>query len=72
MKANQIHLDDTWTDWDKEFNVLATTNSGKDIAVATLKWGQGIYIVTGIQNETQAGVKANSPLMENLIHFAMI
>ena len=71
VKSGQVHIDDTWTGWDKEFNVLATTNSGQDIVVATLNWGRGMYIVTGIQNETQEDVKANSPLIENLIHFAV-
>ncbi len=71
VKSGQIHIDDTWTDWDKAFNILATTNSRQDIVVATLNWGRGMYIVTGIQNETQEDVKANLPLMENLIHFAV-
>jgi len=71
VKSGQLHLDDTWTNWDKKFDILATTNSGQDIVVATLKEGKGMYIVTGIQNETQEDVKANSPLIENLIHFAV-
>ncbi|HIE27777.1 TPA: hypothetical protein EYP66_10860 [Candidatus Poribacteria bacterium] len=71
IKSGQLHIDDTWTDWDKRFDILATTNSGKDIVVATLKEGKGMYIVTGIQNETEEDVKANAPLMENLIHFAV-
>ena len=64
-------MDDTWTNWDSKFDILATTNSGKDIVVATLKEGKGMYIVTGIQNETQEDVKANAPLMQNLIDFAV-
>jgi hypothetical protein len=71
VESGQLHIDDTWTDWDEKFAVLATTNSGKDIVVATLKEGKGMYIVTGIQNETQEDVEANSPLMENLIYFAV-
>ncbi|MBC8229612.1 hypothetical protein H8E77_08710 [bacterium] len=39
--------------------------------MATLKYGRGMYIVTGIQNETQQNVKANTPLMENLIYYAV-
>ena len=71
VQSGQIRIDDTWTNWDAKFDILATTNSGKDIVVATLKEGKGIYIVTGIQNETQEDVKANSPLMENILHFAV-
>ncbi|MBC8232990.1 hypothetical protein H8E77_25890 [bacterium] len=71
VKSGQLHIDDTWTNWDSKFDILATTNSGQDIVVATLKEGKGMYIVTGIQNETQEDVEANSPLMGNIIHFAV-
>ena len=71
VKSGQLHIDDTWTNWDSKFDILATTNSGKDIVVATLKEGKGMYLVTGIQNETQEDVKGNAPLMQNLIDFAV-
>lgn len=71
VRSGQLHIDDTWTNWDDEFDILATTNSGKDIVVAILEEDKGFYIVTGIQNESQEDVKANAPLMENLICFAV-
>jgi len=71
VKSGQLRMDDTWTNWDSTFDILATTNSGQDLVVATLIEGKGMYIVTGVQNETQEDVKANAPLMQNLIHFAV-
>ena len=71
VKSGEIVMDDTWTKWSKKYTVLATTNSGKYIALAMLKWGRGMYLITALQNATEQDVKANAPLMENLIHFAV-
>jgi len=71
VKSGQIVMDDTWTNWSKKYTVLATTNSGKDIALAMLKRGQGMYLITALHNATEQDVKANATLMENLIHFAV-
>ncbi|MFQ6042724.1 MAG: hypothetical protein ACE5PV_17845 [Candidatus Poribacteria bacterium] len=71
VKSGQIVMDDTWTNWSSKYTVLATTNSGKDIALAMLKWGKGMYLITALQNATESDVKANAPLMGNLIHFAV-
>lgn len=71
VKSGQLNIDDTWTKWSPKYTILATTNNGDDLVVATLKYGKGMYIVTGIQNETQQNVDANAPLMENLIHYAV-
>jgi len=71
VRSGQPNIDDTWTKWSPKYIILATTNNGNDLAVATLKYGRGMYIVTGIQNETQKNVKANTPLMENLIYYAV-
>ena len=71
IKSGRLNLDDTWSDWNSKYVLLATTNSGEDIVVATLKYGKGLYIITGLHNETEANLKANAPMMENLLYFAI-
>jgi len=71
IKSGRLNLDDTWSEWNSKYVLLATTNSGEDIAFATLKYGKGLYIVTGLHNETEANLKANAPMMENLLYFAI-
>ena len=71
IKNGTVHLDDTWTEWSNKYKILATTNSGKNIALAKLQHGQGMYLVTALQNETEADLKANAPIMENIIHFSV-
>ncbi len=71
IKSGVPHLDDTWTGWSKNYRILATTNSNKNIALATLKYGKGLYFVTAISNDTVKFVKDNAPLMENIIHFSV-
>lgn len=71
IEFGDVFLDDTWTDWSDKYTILATTNSGKEIAFATLKYGKGMYLITGLQNETSANVFINYQIIENLIHFAV-
>ncbi len=71
VKTGTVHLDDTWTEWSDKYKILATTNGGKNIALATLRYGKGMYIVTALQNETESDVKANAPLMRNIMHFSV-
>ena len=71
IQFGDVFLDDTWTDWSDKYTILATTNSGKEIAFATLKYGKGLYLITGLQNETSANVFINYQIIENLIHFAV-
>jgi hypothetical protein len=71
VKTGTVHLDDTWTGWSKKYKILATTNAGKNIALATLQYGKGMYLVTAIHNETEPYAKDNAPLMENIIHFSV-
>ncbi len=70
IEFGDVFLDDTWTNWDDKYTILATTNDGKEIAFATLKYGEGMYLITGLQNETSANVFINHQILENLIHFA--
>lgn len=71
IQSGDVFIDDTWTDWSDNYTILATTNGGKEIAVATLAYGKGMYLVTSFQNETSANVFVNHPMLENLIHFAV-
>ena len=71
VNPGTVRLDDTWTGWSKKYEVLATTNAGKNIALATLQYGKGMYLVTALHNETEAYAKDNAPLMENIIHFSV-
>lgn len=71
IKTGTVHLDDTWTGWSDKYKILATTNDGKSIALAMLQYGKGMYLVTALQNETEANAKANAPLMENIMRFAV-
>ena len=71
VKKGRICLGDTWTKWCEKYDVLATTNNGKNIAIAKLEYGKGMYIVTGFHNETEEDVKTNANIMENIIHYAV-
>ncbi len=64
------HFDDTWTEPDAQYIMLATIN-GQDIGVALLEHGSGMYIVTGIENESAGDVSTNTPIIENLMHYAV-
>jgi hypothetical protein len=56
--------------WSKKYTVLATTNNGFDMAFGMLKYGNGMYLLTSLHNETFFQVATNLRLMENLIYFA--
>lgn len=71
IESSDVFIDDTWTDWSREYTILATTNRGKEIAVAMLKYGKGMYLITGLQNETKDNLSVNKPMMENLVHFSV-
>ena len=57
--------------WSDKYTILATTNDGKEIAFATLEYGDGMYLITSLQNETSANVFINYQIIENLIYFAV-
>lgn len=71
VKSGTVRLDDTWSGWNGKYRVLATTNAGKNIALAMLPYGKGMYLVTAVHNETQAYAKDNAPLMENIMNFSV-
>ncbi len=73
-KPNEVksaHFDDAWTQPDKSYILLATINNGADIGIALLKYGKGWYILTSLENEDVSDATTNSPIMENLIHYAV-
>ena len=71
VKKDRICLGDTWTQCGEKYEILATTDDGKNIVIATLEYGKGMYIVTSLRNETEEDVKINTNIMENLIHYAV-
>lgn len=71
VSAEQIRVDDMWTQPSPKYNILATGGDGQDVAIATLKYGKGMYIVTALMNGQNAHLKVNKPILENLLYFAI-
>ena len=71
VNLEQIHVNDTWTEPSSEYAVLATANNGQDVAIAKLKYGKGMYLVTALMNGKDEHLKVNSPIMQNLLYFAI-
>ena len=71
IEFGDVFLDDAWTKWSDEYTILATTNDGKEIAFATLEYGEGMYLITSLQNETSANISINYKIIENLIYYAV-
>ena len=71
IRSGQLALDDTWNGWNQKYQVLATTNNGKEIVVAKLKYGKGMYLVTSLRNDSDSQVSKNRRMLENLMHFAI-
>ena len=70
VRSGQLYIDDTWTDWDGDFQVLATSNDGKDLVVGVRKHGKGLYIITSLRNDNRYTVGKNKKLIENILHYA--
>ena len=71
IRSGQLTLDDSWRGWNEKFEILATTNNGKEIAVAKLKYGKGIYVITSLRNQGNSEISKNRRMLENLVHFAV-
>ena len=71
IRSGQLALDDSWKGWNEKFEILATTNDGKEIVVAKLKHGKGMYLVTNLHNRSGSHVSKNRRMLENLVHFAV-
>lgn len=71
IQSGQLSLDDSWNGWNDKFEVLATTNSGKEIMVAKLRYGKGMYLITNLRNDGKENISKNSKMLENLVHYAV-
>ena len=71
IRSGQLALDDSWRGWNEKYQILATTNNGKEIAVAKLKYGKGMYLVTSLYNRGNSHIAKNRRMLENLVHFAV-
>ena len=71
IRSGQLSLDDSWDGWNEEFKILATTNNGKEIVVAKLSYGKGMYLITNLHNNNKEQAAKNRPLLENLIHYSV-
>lgn len=70
-EIKQAHFDDAWTQPDPQIIVLATINAGQDLGIGLLLYGKGAYIITSLENETASDVSMNTPMMENLLYYAV-
>ena len=76
-----VRLDDMWLDPLGKWTSLAKTNTSaaglpnngfEDAsALLLLPFQKGLYIVTSLKNETEADVRVNDKMMENLLHFSV-
>jgi len=71
VATNNVYTEDAWHHWGKRFNVLATTDNRRNVAVGTFKYGKGMYIITSLHNQTFFQVSRNQRLIENLMYFAV-
>ena len=71
IQSGQLALDDSWSGWNQKYQVLATTNKGKEIVVAKLRYGKGMYLITNLRNSQRQEVNKNRQMLENLVHFAV-
>ena len=71
IRSGQLALDDSWSGWNQKYQVLATTNKGKEIVVAKLRYGKGMYLITNLRNSQRQEVNKNRQMLENLVHFAV-
>ena len=71
IRSGHLSLDDSWNGWNDKYEVLATTNNGKEIVVAQLRYGKGMYVITNLRNDSKEQVAQNHKMLENLVHFAV-
>ncbi len=71
VRSGKVVIDDTWNGWSPKYRVLATTNDKKEIVIAMLKHGRGMYLITSFRNNNSQNASRNRSILENLIHFAV-
>ena len=69
-KITAIVTNDKWHNPDKAIIPLATVD--KHLIVALLYHGKGAYIITAMQNESQAQLDTNLPFIENLLFYTAV
>ncbi|HIE29063.1 TPA: hypothetical protein EYP66_17460 [Candidatus Poribacteria bacterium] len=70
VSTDNIYTEDTWNHWGRHFDVLATTDDDRNVAVGTYRDGKGMYLITSLHHQTFFQVSSNQRLIENLIYFA--
>ncbi len=70
IQPEVLLIDDAWTGWNKNYEILATTNGGKGLVVGTRKHGKGLYIITSLCNDDEGLVAMNKKLIENILYYA--
>ena len=70
IQPGQLYIDDAWTDWDKNYEIFATANGGKDLVAGTRRYGKGVYVITSLRNDNEGTVTANKKLIENILYYA--
>jgi len=68
--TDNVYTEDSWNHGGKDFDVLATTNDNKNVAIGMYKIGKGMYLITSLHHQTFFHVSSNQRLIENLIYFA--
>ncbi len=71
IRSGQLALDDSWKGWNQKYQILATTNSGRELVVAKLRYGKGMYLITSLHNRGNSQIAKNRRMLENLVHFAV-
>ena len=71
IETGKIFLDDAWTDWKKDDEIFATTPESKELVVGVRRYGEGLYIITGLRNDSQYATAINKALMVNILHYAV-
>ena len=70
IHPNRVCIEDAWGNPGRKYVVLAQTVDKKNVAIAMLKYGKGLYLVTSMMNGPK-NVATNVPLMQNLMDFAV-
>ena len=71
VDPRQIVIDDAWVNASAKYTVGLQTEDRKNIVLARLQHGDGLYLLAALRNDGQQSVDANRPLMENLLHYGV-
>lgn len=71
IENGKIFVDDAWTDWSRTDTVFATTEDREHLIVGARGYGEGVYIITSLRNDNRYTTSVNSPLIENILHYAV-